>query len=113
MVRLKALKLIKYRGKYAYPDSVFSCDKLEAERLRRAGVAELTSPDVSEQPADDNELSALIKGLKVEQLKSGLDDLQIGYLPGAKKGELQQALLTAAEANPIQWNLFLENQEAQ
>lgn len=93
------------------PGETFTADSdKEAERLVAIGAARRPYEVSAEVTVENNaELAELVKALKVDELKAGLESLQVDFDPAAKKPDLQQAFITACEANPLGASEYLES----
>lgn len=112
-MKLRALTLIDDGKNPVYPDkgekSIFETSEKEGKRLVSIGAAEAVGAVAATLEVDENDLAEKIAPLKIEQLRAGLDALEIGYEASAKKAELAAAFQTACEANPIQAAAFFDS----
>ncbi len=113
MATLKALTKIEDGSRDGVvPGEIFEIgDKKEAARLIECGAAtdNLTVKEASGETGEPDELLKMVKALKMDELKMGLEQLQVEFDEKAKKANLQQALLIACEANPIQATAFFDS----
>lgn len=112
-MKLRALTMIDDGKKQVYPAkgdaSIFDASQKEGERLVAIGAAEVVGAVTATLQVDNDDLTGKIATLKAEQLRAGLDALEIGYEASAKKAELAAAFQTACEANPIQAAAFFDS----
>jgi len=114
--KLRALQTVVIGGNnYIFPGhgdaSLFECDESTARRLIASGAAEdyRNISAQAELTVEDAGAAELADKLTADELKSGLEYLEIEYNPAHKKSELKKLFLSACKSSPIKASMFFEN----